>query len=406
MSYIKRYLEDSILSASKSYPVVLVTGARQIGKTTLLKHLCEKERKYVTLDDLALREMANKDPKLFLKQFSPPVLIDEIQYAPNLFPYIKMIVDEKKESGAFWITGSQQFQLMKNVTESLAGRVAIANLAGFSFAEKKNYDLKKESFLNNRIDFGQQSEVIELDEIYRSIFEGGSPFIATNPEADVQLFFNNYLQTYLQRDVRDLMNVGDIIVFTTFLKSCAARTSQLLNISDLCKDTGVSHSTAKSWLSILEASGIIFLLQPWHSNINKRIVKTPKLYFIDTGLCAFLTGWSSSETLMNGAMSGAIFENWVIVEILKSWWFRMKIPPVYFYRDKDGREIDLIIKTDGTAYPVEIKKSATISSDWNKHFTVLEKFDIKRGNGLVISLADDYVMISENDTVVPAWWIN
>ena len=397
--YLSRSLEDRLLDASDQFPVLLLTGPRQVGKTTLLQHLCDEGRRTVSLDDPVLRALAGEDPALFLQRFKPPVLIDEIQYTPGLLPYIKMLVDADRQPGAFWLTGSQPFHLMRGITETLAGRVAVINLLGFSNRESNGHDLRREPFLPGRS--CDDPEDIEFDELYRRIWLGGFPDLVTGKVTERDLFFSSYVQTYLQRDVRDLAQVGDQRAFTRFVQACAARTGQLLNTSDLARDVDISVPTARSWLSILEASYQVLLLRPFHSNVTKRLVKTPKLYFLDTGLCAYLCEWTSPETLAAGAMSGAIFETWVVTEILKSWWHRMRTPALYFYRDRDAREIDLLFVQDQTLYPVEIKRNASPHPRWTQSYGALERFEQQRGPGSVISLVTQEIPLSSQDTALP-----
>lgn len=402
--YIERTLSGYLAQASKQFPVVLVAGPRQVGKTTLLQHLAKESRSYVTLDDPTLAQLARDEPALFLQRFEPPVLIDEIQYAPQLLPHIKMRVDRAKSPGLYWLTGSQQFQLMKGVSESLAGRVAIVNLLGLSLKEMQGKAGAAEPFLptaanlHNRLKAALQ---LTLPDVYRIIWRGAFPAVALDKEMDRDLFYSSYVQTYLQRDVRDLAQVGDAGTFLKFLRAAAARTGQLLNMSDMGRDAGVSATTAKSWLSILEASGIVYLLEPYHSNATTRLIKAPKLYFLDTGLCAYLTEWSSPETLEAGAMSGAILETFVVAEVLKSYWHNGKRAPLYYYRDKDKKEVDLLIVQDETIYPLEIKKTAAPDKAALKSMQALASLAKKVGPGGVICLADTLLPITADVSAIP-----
>ncbi|MEY4294614.1 MAG: hypothetical protein RLY82_302, partial [Pseudomonadota bacterium] len=328
-----RTLARHILECSENFPVLLVTGARQVGKTTLLRSLSETNRHYVSLDDPLALALAKEDPALFLERNPPPLLIDEVQYAPDLLTHIKIRVDAQSGSGAtspsvaaYWLTGSQPFHLMRGVSESLAGRVAVITMLGLSRQEMIGEGaavvppfVPTAEVLQARESFNQ-SHAWTSAQLFAHIWRGNFPALARNPRLNRDVFYSSYLQTYLQRDVRALAQVGSEITFTRFIRAAAARTGQLLNIADLARDTDIHPATAKHWLSILQASGLVYLLQPWHSNTTKRLVKTPKLYFLDTGLCSYLTQWSSPQTLEAGAMSGAIFETWVITEILKSYW--------------------------------------------------------------------------------------
>ncbi len=402
--YITRTLESVIKSASKQFPVVMVTGPRQVGKTTFLRHLAKENRNYVTLDDPILLALARSEPKLFLERFPAPVLIDEIQYAPELLPYIKMEVDNNSKPGRYWLTGSQQFHLMKGVSESLAGRIGIVNLLGLSQWEYRGFAALGTPFLPGEKALEKKAKTVKkqtLEEIYQTIWRGSFPAMLTNKKVNRDLFYSSYLKTYLQRDVRDLAQVGDESAFLRFLKVTAARTGQLLNFADLARDTDVSPNTAKNWLSILQTSGIIYLLEPYHNNLTKRLVKTPKLYFLDTGLCSYLTQWSDAKTLEAGAMSGAILETFVVTEILKSYWHNGLQAPLFYYRDKDKKEIDLIILKDQILYPVEIKKSASPRKEAVKHFQVLNNIKAKIGVGVLICLTDIILPITSNIDAIP-----
>jgi predicted AAA+ superfamily ATPase len=426
--YYPRSLKDVWLKASRQFPVLLLTGPRQVGKTTFLRHICPAGRSYITLDDPSTRALANEDPGLFMKRFSPPLLIDEIQYAPNLMPYIKMMVDTSGKEGLFWLTGSQQFVMMKGISETLAGRVAILNLLGFSQREKSRSNIDIEPFIPEekqlaaRLDWAEKPN---LGQIYKNIWLGSFPALiagtvknrklyrekrrilaaaivaAAARNKNRNLYYSSYLQTYLQRDVRDLTQVGDEISFLKFIRACAARTGQLLNLADLARDADISIPTAKKWLSILRASFQVFLLQPYHSNITKRLIRTPKLYFLDTGLCSYLTEWTSPAALEAGAMSGAIFETYVFTEILKSYWHRGLEPAIYYYHDKDKKEIDFIIERNQKLYPIEVKKSTTPKKDWVSHFSALQKLKRKISSGAVICMTEKVLPIDGKNDAVP-----
>lgn len=401
--YIHRTLEPFVLRAARQFPVVVVTGARQVGKTTVLRHLAGADRSYVTLDDPQVLSLAKSEPALFMQRFPPPVLIDEIQYAPELLPHIKMAVDADRRPGQFWLTGSQQFHLMKGVSESLAGRVAIVQLLGFSCREGLDGGVPITPFLPTPERLAEAAEVpaLSLKPLYQRLWRGSFPGMVFDSGVDRDLFYRSYVQTYLQRDVRDLARVGDEMAFLRFLRVAAARSGQLLNMADLARDAGIAPNTAKAWLSILQASGIVHLLEPYHNNLNRRLVQTPKLYFLDTGLCAWLTAWSTPETLEAGAFSGAVFETWVVGEILKSWLHNGLTPPLYFYRDKDQKEIDLLAEQDGILYPLEIKKTAKPDQDAVRHFKALEKFGLPVGPGGVICLARQSLPLTETACSIP-----
>ncbi|MDP2855016.1 MAG: ATP-binding protein [Smithellaceae bacterium] len=402
--YHTRTLEKYFIQASRQFPVSLVTGARQVGKTTFLQHLIGNDRIYVTLDDPLVLNLAKNDPALFMQRFPAPLLIDEIQYAPELLPYIKMESDKRRKPALYWLTGSQQFHLMKGVSESLAGRVGIVQLLGFSRREMSGLSETSAPFLPlpKEIDRRLKSGgTVTLKDLYNIIWRGSFPAMAISKNKDRDLFYRSYVQTYLQRDVRDLARVGDEMAFLRFLRTAAARTGQLLNLAEMARDVDISYNTAKSWLSILQASGLVYLLEPYFTNVTKRLVKTPKLYFLDTGLCAWLTEWSSPETLEAGAFSGAILESWIFVEILKSWLHSGQTPPFYYYRDKDGKEIDLLIIRDNTIYPLEFKKTSSPDKKVVQHFSLLEKLNLKVGHGGVICLSTQSLPINAGVSSIP-----
>ncbi len=403
--YVDRTLEAVVARASAQFPVLLLTGARQVGKTTLLHHVSGPERRYVSLDDPLVASLAKTDPPLFMQRFPPPVLVDEIQYAPELLPHVKMSVDRSRNPGAFWITGSQHFHLMKGVSESLAGRVSVLHLAGLTRWESLGEGAVAEPFVptreatNRRVTSGRH---LTLKTLYDVIWRGTLPAIALDDTIDRDLFYGGYVQTYLQRDLRDLARVGNETSFLRFLRVAAGRTGSLLNLADMARDADIAPNTAKSWLSILETSGVVYLLQSYHANFTKRLVKAPKLYFLDTGLAAYLTAWGSPEALEIGAMSSAFFETWVVGEVVKSYWHNGLRAPVSFYRDKDRREIDLLIERDGMIYPVEIKKTASPRRDDARHFKALDRREVSRGPGAVVCVAAQSLPLTDRDVSIPA----
>ena len=402
--YVTRTLEAFFVKASQQFPVMLLTGARQAGKTTFLQHLKENDRSYVTLDDPLVLALAKEDPALFFQRFPPPVLIDEIQYAPELLPHIKMQVDQNRRTGMFWLTGSQQFHLMKGVSESLAGRVGVVELLGLSRWERDGRGDLSTPFLPTSEEISRREKLavgLSLKELYHIIWRGSFPAIALSSDTNRDLFYSSYTQTYLQRDVRDLVQVGAEMAFLRFLRAAAARSAQLLNMVELSRDVDVSPNTVKRWVSILQASGIAFLLEAYHSNVTKRLVKAPKLYFADTGLCAWLTEWSSPETLEAGAMSGPILETWIMSEVFKSWRHAGRRPPFYFYRDKDQKEIDLLISQDGIVYPMEFKKTASPNVAAARHFKSLERHNIPVGPGAIICLVKQPLPLTATTWCVP-----
>ena len=402
----KRTIEQKIHQVSATFPVVLITGPRQTGKTTVLRQCIQSEninRRYVSLDDMQLRSLAQTDPQLFLATYKPPILIDEVQYAPQLFPYIKIIADEQNRSGLFWLTGSQQFSMMQNVTESLAGRVGILRLFGLSQSEINDHPETK-PFLPINADptLNDDNSAADILTLYSHILRGSYPALYANPDTDTGIFYSSYIQTYIERDIQTIINISDKRSFTEVLRVLAARTGQMLNCNDIAKEVGISSNTVKKWISILESSGIIYLLPSWSKNVGQRAVKTPKLYFTDTGLCCRLTGWQTPESLSEGIMNGAILETYVITEILKSFTSNGIEPNLYYYRDKDKKEIDLIIEHDGMIYPIEIKRSAAPNLSMTKHFSVFNDLS-NVSNGAVICLYPNILPLSRDVISIPVW---
>lgn len=418
--FYERTIKATIKNISETFPVLLVTGPRQIGKTTVLESMLEPERKKVSLDNPTLRALAKSDPELFLQRYSPPVLIDEVQYAPELFPYIKIIVDERKRPGDFWLTGSQMFKMMKNVTETLAGRAGIIPMLGLSNSEINGqhyspFELDTDMLIS-RINNARRMSVTE---VFERIYRGSMPRLYEIEDINLETYFESYIDTYISRDVRDLEQVGNEVEFLNFIKIVAARTATNVNYETLAQEAGISAPTAKKWLSILVSCGIVALVQPYSNNALKRVIKSPRMYFLDTGLCAHLIGWGSAKVLENSLMSGEFFETWVVSEIYKSYLNAGMRPPLYFYRDSNKKEIDLIIYRDATVYPIEIKKG-TAPKNATKNFSVLnpieednaeEQFDgvshLKTtiGTGAVVCLASDIMPIDRKNWYVPAWII-
>jgi predicted AAA+ superfamily ATPase len=399
-------MQKVVKRVSESFPVLLLTGPRQVGKTTLFE-MCAEGMNYVTLDDLDARTLAQNDPGLFIQTYKTPLIIDEVQYAPQLFSYIKIVVDKEKKNGLFWLTGSQKFHLMKEIHESLAGRIAILDLLGLSQCELAGQGSTSIPFLPTEdwvTNAKKTAKDIKLDDLYRQIWLGAFPRVNANPDAR-DIFYRSYVQTYIQRDVKDILNITDEIAFHKFLGAVAARSGQLLNYADLSRDADIDNKTAKAWLSVLEASGIVYLLHPYHSNTIKRLVKTPKLYFLDTGLCSYLTKWTDSGSLEAGAMNGAILETYLISEILKSYWHNGKEANFYYYRDMDQKEVDLLIEADGKLYPVEFKKTGTPSQTASKHFHTLDRLNREIGHGAVICLVEKDVPLSKDVTAIPVGYI-
>ncbi len=404
--YIKRHIEATVQKAASQFSAVLLTGARQVGKTTLLRHVFPA-LPYITLDDPQVLQAAVEQSGTFFRINPPPVLVDEVQYAPNLFPYVKMQVDNTHDKGMFLMTGSQQFSLMRNVSESLAGRVSILSMLGLSTRELQGDEtitpfVPTEDFLLAR---RTAVKPMAYAKVWETIWRGSMPEMNASA-MDWQLFYASYTKTYLERDVRELAQVGDELKFLRFMTALAAQIGNLTNKAAIANDVGVSQPTIDRWLSILCASNIVYLLQPWHSNILKRAVKTPKVYFTDTGLAAYLTKWTSADVLESGAMAGAFFENYVVMEIIKSFLNAGQEAPVYFYRDKDQAEIDLIVRQGDKLYPIEIKKHADPSKRDIAAFSVLDRIPgMKRGAGGVVCMVDQLLPMSPMDFAVPVHYL-
>lgn len=401
MKYIRRSAEEVIEKQEKMFKAILITGSRQVGKTTMLKNV-KSDINYITLDDMIQNQTAQEDPELFLKSNKPPVIIDEIQYAPNLLRYIKIAVDNSDKKAMFYLTGSQQFHLMKDISESLAGRIGILNLLGLSLREIKEIHFNKpfmptEEYLEER---GKQNTKISYDEIWDIIHKGTMPALYQE-ESDCEMFYSMYVNTYIERDVRNLTQVGDTLTFLKFMTALASRIGQLLNLNSVATEVGITVPTAQRWLSILVSSNIIYLLEPYYNNIMKRAIKTPKIYFLDTGLVSYLTKWKDKDVLESGNMAGNFFENFVIVEIIKSYYNSGELrPPIYFYRDKEKKEIDLIIEQNGKLHPIEIKKSANPNKDMIANFKVLEKLG-NVGEGAVICMYDKIINLDNKNKIIP-----
>ena len=404
--YITRHMEKPVMELNEQYPVLLLTGPRQDGKTTMLEHLIEVEgkgRKKVSLDDLTLRELAKTDPKMFFQLYQPPLLIDEVQYAPELFPYIKIMVDERHQPGDFWLTGSQLFKMMEGVQESLAGRVALLHLSPLSQSEIMKRPPEPPFSLELPLLSERQNgrQMLNTPEVFQRIHQGGMPALVTGTYSNASIFYSSYIDTYMERDVRRLSNDIDSLKFLRFLRSVAARTSQQVNYKGIADDAEIDQTTAKNWLHVLEALGIIFLLEPYSNNVLKRTVSTPKLYFYDSGIVCYLTRWSSPETAMEGAMSGALLENYTVAEIIKTYQNAGQEPFLYYYRDKDAREIDLILERDGKLFPIEIKKMASPPKKLTKVFDLIDKSPLQRGTGAILCMADQLGAFDQNNLIVP-----
>lgn len=408
MSYIKREIERKFLEMSAFFKAVLVTGARQVGKTTMLRHLAEGTgRTYVTLDDLAVRELAQSDPALFFQTYKPPILIDEVQHAPELFERIKLLCEQTEETGLFWLTGSQHFGMMKHIRETLAGRIGILELYSLSQREKNGFlfdDPLDFSFENLK---SRQSQIAQSDvtQVFEHIWRGGMPQVLNAGEEMRQEYFNSYVDTYLMRDVAELGGVTNTSKFMKFLKACAALTVEQVNYKTLADAAEISEPTAKEWVRLLEGLGVVYLLQPYSNNELKRLVKTPKLYFCDTGLCSFLSMWLTRDTLMNGAASGHFFENYVVIELLKNYSYSKSKANLYYYRDSNAKEIDVFVESNGYVHPLEIKKSASPNRKEVSKYDLLDRASIPRGCGGIVCMCESPLPIDEKNSFIPSWLI-
>ena len=403
--YIERHLEEQILNASQYYPVVMVCGQRQVGKSTMLNHIREPERRYVTLDDGNARRLASTDPALFFETYGYPLLIDEFQRVPSILLEMKKIVDQKAldgedNNGMFWLTGSQKFKMMQDVSESLAGRIAIFDMASLSTAEIEERpatlfhpDLAS---IRERLKYSKPKNI---HQVYEDIFRGGMPKLRVT-DIDRDRFYMDYINTYIERDIKDLAQVGKLNEFYDFLVYMAARTGQELKYDEIAGAIGISAPTAKAWVTILERSGVIFILHPYYSNITKRLVKTPKVYFMDTGLAAYLCRWPSAETLENGAMDGAFFETYVVSEIVKSYYNAGKPVDLFYYRDIDKKEIDLLIVEGDKMYPIEIKKGKEPSKP-DKNFGVLQQFKMDVQPDIILCMSDELIPYNRGSWYCP-----
>ena len=404
MAYIKRSLERKFLKMSETFKVVMVTGARQVGKSTMLKHLAEDTgRVYVSMDDADLRELANNDPKLFFQMYQPPVLIDEVQKAPALFEEIKIICDNSDERGQFWLTGSQSRKLVKQAGDSLAGRICVLKMYSLSAKEVADRadDIPAEYSITSLISRSSTLPKNNILDVYTRIWEGGMPDMLNMDAEQRREYWNSYIDAYLMRDAVDDNGIIDTEGFRKFLRACAAFSGRLLNYADLGSAAGVSGTTAKEWLKVLQSMGIVYLLEPFFSNELKRMVKTPKLYFCDTGLCDYLSSWTSRDTLMNGAAAGHFLENYVVTEMIKNASYGESEMNLNFYRDKNQKEIDLIVEIDGVLHPFEIKRSASPERKAIKAFGVLEKSDREVGAGGIICMAENPFPIDANNSLIP-----
>lgn len=404
--YINRHILPYLERMKKQFRVLLITGSRQVGKATLLKNKLLPEYDYVTLDDFSDLSIAQKDAALFFKNHPLPVIVDEVQRAPNLFLQIKLLADNSEEKGKIILTGSQSYKLLSNASDSLAGRVCIINMSSLSLREKYGIDFNTEFLPTEEYISKRKNFIKTYENLWNHIWRGSMPELADDT-VEWESFYRSYIRTYIDRDVADLIDVKNLVKFNNFMQCIASRVGELFNADSLARDVGVTSKTISQWTSILESSGVIKLLQPYEKNVSNRAVKTPKIYFMDTGLVCHLVGWSSSQVAMNGAMSGSLFENFVISEIIKSYYNSgHDSKDIYFYRDKDKKEIDLIIEKDNILYPIEIKKSAQPTIDMAKSLSVLHKIPGKTvGQGCILCQCDKMHYLSDNVAALPVEYI-
>lgn len=407
IDYIKRDVENLISQLTTEYSCILVSGPRQVGKTTMLKRIKPTNMGYVSLDDLNERSLAINDPAMFLSLHPAPVLIDEVQYAPELFSYIKIAIDNGIPAGSFWLTGSQSFKLMKLAQESLAGRVALLHMSSLSQHELYGKGENLPFSVDLTCIQSRQANMTPADtnEIFRRIWSGSLPGHASGKFTNRDVFYSSYIQTYIERDIKTEIKGVDEILFSDFIRAAACRAGEMLNIHAIATDVGISDVTAKHWLHVLEKSDIIFFLHPYTNNLLKRTIKTPKMYFFDTGLVAYLTRYSSSDILLNGAINGHILENYVVNEIRKSYFNAGKECLLHYYHDKDNKEIDLIIESDGLLHPIEIKKAQNTNLSMISSFDILRKATIPTGKGAILCMRENLSALNSDNYIIPIWSI-
>lgn len=387
LPYLPRSMSRTLQRLAAFFPCVLLTGARQVGKSTLLKHLLPEGTRYVTLDNIELAAEAQERPLAFLERMGCPLCIDEIQYAPALFRAIKQKVDEERRPGMYWLTGSQRFRLMKGVSESLAGRLGIAELFSLSQGEIAG-DGERVAPFHPCTAQAEDAPVCDRSTLFRRIFRGGYPELIQHPEIEPALFFQSYVQSYVERDVQELSQVGNKSAFIKLMRSAALRSGQQLVYSDLARDADVSPKTAKAWVSVLEASGIITLLEPYYINTTKRLTKAPKLYFMDTGLCCWLARIRSAEELEHGAFAGAMVETWAFGQLMRRFHNMGEAPRLCYYRDANGAEVDFLLEDGDTLYPMEVKSSDSPHLNDLKGCRAIPLGKSKLGSGLVLCTAE------------------
>ena len=393
----KREVESLIKRMSEAFKVLIIVGPRQVGKSTILDEFRPENMSKVSLDNQVLREQAQNEPELFLKEHPAPLFIDEAQYAPNLMSYIKIRVDNSEERSMYWLSGSQPYNLNKIASESLAGRAGIVNLNSLTYSEiKKNID--KEIFNPEKI---TKKEPIDVNELYEDIFKGGMPELYANDKMSKDMFFRSYIKTYLDKDVKQLSQVGNVVNFERFMRAVAIRIGEPVNYSNIARDVNISVPTANNWMSILVESNIIYLMEPFASNQLTRLTHMPKIIFMDTGLASYLAGWKSARELQLSERSGHYLESYIISDIIKSYNNYGEDLEITFYRNKEKEEIDLIMKRNETLYPFEIKKTANPKKEMLKNFDDLKNTKQKIGKGGLICLFDELMSLDEEHYVIP-----
>ncbi len=404
MAYIQRELERKFLAADRFFKAILVIGARQVGKSTMLRHLAEEqERTIVTMDDDFVRELALHDPRLFFQTYKPPVLIDEIQKAPNLLEHIKVMCDASEERGRFWLTGSQRRKIMERSQESLAGRLGILRLYGLSQREKMGVldpaplDFSMDCLLQRKSSLPDN----DILKVFEHIWKGGFADVQNASEEMAQAYYQSYIDNYLIADAVNDEGIKDIAGFKRFIRACAALTGNLVNYRTLGEAAGVSEVTAKKWLAVLQDMDVVYLLEPYSNNELQRLVKTPKLYFCDTGLCAYLTRWLTPDSLREGAAGGHFYENYVVMELVKNYAYARDGALLSFYRDDKAKEIDVFVEENGRIHPLEIKKSANPEMKEVRKFSVIEKTSLIRGSGGIVCMFPRPFPIDESNSLIP-----
>lgn len=417
MKWIERAITDHLIDTIESFPAVLITGPRQVGKSSLLQ-MVGKKYEYLSFDNPLLLQQAKEDPGLFFMNHSAELILDEIQYVPELFPYLKIKIDEMRfaalkgnrpQKCLYLLSGSQAYHLMQNVSESLAGRLAILPLQGISYREQKNLTCALPFVPNEDYLTAREKESRNINDLWTMIHRGYMPRLISSAD-DWETFYSSFVSTYIERDVNYLTKVVDKTDFVRFMAALAARSGELLNYDSIARDAGCSATTVKRWMQILESSGIILKLNPYYNNHLKRVIKTPKIYFMDTGLMAWLTRWITPETIQHGAKAGQFFETWVVSEIVKSFLNAGKsLRDLYYYRDADQREIDLIMQISRVLYPIEIKMTAKPRKTMTRAFNLLEpvtkKGELQLGSGALINLYPELLFLDENIRAIPAGYL-